>query len=139
MADADLARKWPDLEAAARQTAISASSTVGMHGTEAERALLNEVLAAIDKARRDKDAPELERQMRLASRLSAAAFHRTSEAWEYYFDDAASEIGSMKDLPRAQKLITEGKAARDRGDTDELRRVVTALWELLADNEARGA
>ncbi len=138
MADADLARKWPDLEAAARQTAISASSTVGMHGTEAERALLNEVLAAIDKARRDKDAPELERQMRLASRLSAAAFHRTSEAWEYYFDDAASEIGSMKDLPRAQKLITEGKAARDRGDTDELRRVVKALWQLLPeDNEAR--
>ena len=138
MADADLARKWPDLEAAARQTAISASSTVGMHGTEAERALLNEVLAAIDKARRDKDAPELERQMRLASRLSAAAFHRTSEAWEYYFDDAASEIGSMKDLPRAQKLITEGKAARARGDTDELRRVVKALWQLLPeDNEAR--
>jgi molecular chaperone DnaK len=138
MAEADLARKWPDLEAAARQTAISASSTVGMHGTDAERALLNEVLAAIDKARRDKDAAELERQMRLAQRLSAAAFHRTSEAWEYYFDDAASEVGSMKDLPRAQKLITEGKAARDRGDTEDLRRVVKALWQLLPeDSEAR--
>ncbi|MGE0398643.1 MAG: Hsp70 family protein [Kofleriaceae bacterium] len=138
MAEADLARKWPDLDAAARQAAISASSTVGMHGTEAERALLNEVLAAIDKARRDKDAPELERQMRLASRLSAAAFHRTSEAWEWYFEDAASEIGSMKDLPRAQRLIGEGKAARDRGDTEELRRVVKALWQLLPeDSEAR--
>ncbi len=138
MAEADLARKWPDLEAAARQTAISASSTVGMHGTDAERALLNEVLAAIDKARRDKDAPELERQMRLAQRLSAAAFHRTTEAWEYYFDDAASEVGSMKDLPRAHALINEGKAARDRGDTEELRRVVKALWQLLPeDSEAR--
>ena len=138
MAEADLARKWPELEAAARQVAIGASSTVGMHGTDAERALLNEVLAAIDKARRDKDAPELERQMRLASRLSAAAFHRTSEAWEYYFDDAASEVSSMKDLPRANKLIAEGKAARDRGDTEELRRVVKALWQLLPeDSEAR--
>ena len=138
MAEADLARKWPDLEAAARQTAISASSTVGMHGTDAERALLNEVLAAIDKARREKDAAELERQMRLAQRLSAAAFHRTSEAWEFYFEDAASEVGSMKDLPRAHKLIIEGKAARDRGDTEELRRVVKALWQLLPeDSEAR--
>ena len=138
MAEADLARKWPDLDAAARQAAITASSTVGMHGTEAERTLLQEVLSAMDKARKDKDAPELERQMRLASRLSAAAFNRTPEAWEWYFEDAASELSRMKDLPRAQKLVNEGKSAVDRGDTEELRRVVKALWHLLPDDsEAR--
>src|SRR5439155_284671 len=80
MADADLARKWPELDAAARQAAIAASSTVGFHGTDAERGLLQEVLAAMDKARKDKDAPELERQMRLANRLAAAALNRTPEA-----------------------------------------------------------
>jgi len=138
MAEADLARKWPELESNARNVAISASSTVGEHGTDAERALLQEVLAAMDKARRDKDAAELERQMRLASRLSRAAFHRTTEAWEYYFEDAASEISKMKDLPKAQKLVTDGKAAQARGDTAELRRVVNALWQLLPeDSEAR--
>ena len=138
MAEADLARKWPDLDAAARQAAITASSTVGMHGTEAERTLLQEVLSAMDKARKDKDAPELERQMRLASRLSSAAFNRTPEAWEWYFEDAASELSRMRDLPRAQKLVTEGKAAAERGDTEELRRVVKALWHLLPDDsEAR--
>ncbi len=138
MADADLARKWPDLDAAARQAAITASSTVGMHGTEAERSLLQEVLAAMDKARKDKDAPELERQMRLASRLSSAAFNRTPEAWEWYFEDAASELSRMKDLPRAQKLVNDGKSAVDRGDTEELRRIVKALWGLLPDDsEAR--
>ncbi|HSN27108.1 MAG TPA: Hsp70 family protein, partial [Kofleriaceae bacterium] len=42
MAEADLARKWPELDAAARQAAIHASSTVGFHGTEAERTLLQE-------------------------------------------------------------------------------------------------
>ncbi|MBA3457644.1 MAG: Hsp70 family protein, partial [Deltaproteobacteria bacterium] len=110
MAEADLARKWPELDQNARSIAISASSTVGEHGTDAERNLLQEVLAAMDKARREKDAPELERQMRLASRLSRAAFHRTTEAWEYYFEDAASEISKMRDLPKAQKLVTEGKA-----------------------------
>jgi molecular chaperone DnaK len=138
MADADLARKWPELDAAARQAAIGASSTVGMHGTDAERALLQEVLSAIDKARRDKDAPELERQMRLAQRLSSAAFNRTPEAWEWYFEDAASEVSKARDLPRAHQLVRDGKAAIDRGDTNELRRIVKALWQLLPeDSEAR--
>jgi molecular chaperone DnaK len=138
MAEADLARKWPELDAAARQAAITASGTVGFHGTEAERTLLQEVLAAMDKARKDKDAPELERQMRLAQRLSTAAYNRTPEAWEWYFEDAASEIGNSRDLPRAHKLVAEGKKAVERGDIEELRRVVKALWNLLPeDSEAR--
>jgi len=138
MAEADLARKWPELEESARSTAITASSMVGMHGTDAERALLQEVLAAMDKARKDRDAPELERQMRLASRLSSAAFNRTPDAWEMYFEDAASEISKMRDLPRAQRLVNDGKAAIARSDHDELRRVVKALWQLLPeDSEAR--
>jgi molecular chaperone DnaK len=138
MAEADLSRKWPELDDEARQAAIGASSSVGMHGTDAERALLQEVLAAMDKARRDRDAPELERQMRLASRLSNAAFNRTHEAWEWYFTDAASEISTMRDLPRAQRLVAEGKAALERSDTEELRRVVKQLWQLLPEtSEAR--
>ena len=138
MAEADLARKWPELDAASRQAAITASSTVGFHGTDAERALLNDVLAAMEKARKDRDAPELERQMRLAQRLSSAAFNRTPEAWEWYFEDAASEVSRARDLPRANKLVSEGKVAIDRGDAEELRRVVKALWQLLPeDSEAR--
>jgi molecular chaperone DnaK len=138
MAEADLARKWPELDHQARHAAITASSTIGMHGTEAERSLLQDVLAAMDKARRDKDAAELERQMRLAQRLSNAAFNRTPEAWEWYFEDAASEISKCRDLPAAQRLVTEGKAAIARSDNAELRRVVKALWQLLPESsEAR--
>jgi len=138
MAEADLARKWPELDATARQAAIGASSTVGLYGSEAERTLLQEVLSAMEKARKDKDAPELERQMRLAQRLSSAAFNRTPEAWEWYFEDAASEVSKARDLPRAHKLVDEGKRALSRGDTEELRRVVKALWQLLPeDSEAR--
>ena len=136
MAEADLARKWPELDDAARNSAIAASSTVGMHGTDAERALLGDVLSAMDKARKDRDAAELERQMRLAQRLSSAAFNRTPEAWEWYFEDAASEISKARDLPRANKLVTEGKAAIERNDNDELRRVVKALWQLLPEDSA---
>jgi len=138
MAEAELARKWPELDEQARHAAISASSTVGMYGTEAERVLLQDVLSAIEKARRDRDPAELERQMRLAQRLSNAAFNRTPEAWEWYFEDAASEVSKCRDLPRAQKLVTEGKAAIERSDNAELRRIVKALWQLLPENsEAR--
>jgi molecular chaperone DnaK len=92
----------------------------------------------MEKARKDKDAPELERQMRLAQRLSGAAFNRTPEAWEWYFEDAASEVSKARDLPRAHRLVDEGKRALSRGDNEELRRVVKALWQLLPeDSEAR--
>ena len=138
MADAHLARKWPELESEARSLAIGATSTVGLHGSDAERALLQEVLAAMERARTEKDAAELERQMRLARRLSSAAFNRTAEAWEWYFDDAASEVSRTTDLPRAQKLVAEGKKAVDKGDTESLRKIVKELWALLPeDSEAR--
>jgi molecular chaperone DnaK len=136
MAEADLARKWPELDDTARQVAIHATASVGMHGTDAERTLLQEVLASMDKARREKDAPELERQMKLASRLSNAAFNRTPEAWELYFEDVASEVSTMRDLPRAQRLVDEGKAAIASDNTEELRRVVKALWQLLPEDSA---
>jgi molecular chaperone DnaK len=138
MSEAHLAKKWPELEATSRLIAIGASSRVGVHGSDAERALLQEVLVAMEKARKDKDAAELERQMGLASRLAAAAYNRTNEAWEFYFDDAASEVSKARDLPRANKLVTEGKAAIERSDLEDLRRVVRALWLLLPDDsEAR--
>ncbi|HEY0191654.1 MAG TPA: Hsp70 family protein [Kofleriaceae bacterium] len=138
MTEADLACKWPELDEQSRRTAIYASSIVSQHGTEAERGLLQDVLAAMDKARRDKDAAELERQMRLASRLMNGAYNRTPEAWEAHFEHAASEVSKCSDLPRAQKLVGEGKAAIGRGDNTELRRVVKALWQLLPESsEAR--
>jgi hypothetical protein len=43
-------------------------------------------------------------------------------------------VSKARDLPRAHKLISEGKAARERGDTEELRRIVKALWNLLPDD-----
>jgi len=68
--------------------------------------------------------------MRLAQRLSNAAFNRTPEAWEWYFEDAASEVSKCRDL-RAPSACHRGQAAIDRADNTELRRVVKALWQLL--------
>jgi molecular chaperone DnaK len=138
MADADLARKWPELEDKARRTAIAATSMVGMYGTEAERSLLGEVMEAVERAKRERDAPELERQLALLQRLAAGAYQRTDEAWEHYFADAASEVSRASDLPRAPKLVSSGQAAIANRDSQELRRIVKALWQLLPDDsEAR--
>ncbi|HRC55442.1 MAG TPA: Hsp70 family protein [Kofleriaceae bacterium] len=134
MAEADLARKWPELDEKARRTAIAASSLVGLHGTDAERSLLGEVMAAVERARQERDAPELERQLALLQRLASGAYQRTDEAWQSYFADAASEVSRASDLPRANKLVTEGQTAMGRGDSQELRRIVKALWQLLPED-----
>jgi molecular chaperone DnaK len=130
LAEVELAHQWPQLESEARSIAIIATSQVGAFGSEAEKRLLDEVLAAIELARTGKDPAELERQVHLARRLATAAYQRNPEAWAHYFDDAASDIGTSTDLPKAEALVKDGRAAIDRGDTDALKRIVRALWDL---------
>ena len=138
LAEADLTRTWPELDAEAREAAIHAASAVAAFGTEAERKLLDEVMAAIEQARAARDPAELARQLRLCRRLGNAAFHRNPEAWELYFEHAASEIASATDLPRARKLVDDGHAAIAAGDTTRLRKIVQDLWALLPiDAQAR--
>ncbi len=131
LTEADLAKKWPELDAAAGEAAINAAAAVSQFGTEAERRLLDEVVTALERARASRDPAELERQLRLVRRLSVAAYQRDPETWEFYLENAASEIAGASDLPRAQRLVAEGKAAAARGDTEELKRIVKQLWSLL--------
>jgi molecular chaperone DnaK len=131
LADADLARKWPELAEEARWASVAAVSVVGAFGTDAERKLLDEVMAALDRAMAAKDPAELGRQLRLMRRLTNAAYFRDPEAWERQFEMAASDLGSTTDLPRAKQLVDDGNAAIAAGDTPRLRRIVNALWELM--------
>ncbi|MEZ4359792.1 MAG: Hsp70 family protein [Kofleriaceae bacterium] len=138
MSEAELARRWPALEEKARDTQIIASSLVGQYGNAAEQTLLAEVMSAIEHARADRDAAELERQLTLLDRLALGVYQRNDEAWINYFEAAASDISRASDLPRATKLVAEGRVASSRGDTQELRRIVKAIWALLPDDaEAR--
>jgi molecular chaperone DnaK len=131
LTEADLAKKWPELDAAARDSSIAAAAAVSQFGTDAERRLLDEVVAALERARAGRDPAELERQLRLVRRLATAAYQRDPDTWEWYLQSAASEISGASDLPRAQRLVAEGKAAAARGDTEELKRIVKQLWGLL--------
>ncbi|HTJ43349.1 MAG TPA: Hsp70 family protein, partial [Kofleriaceae bacterium] len=140
LAEAELARKWPELDDEARRAAIGAASSVAMYGSEAEKRLLDEVVTAMEKARAARDASELERQLRLVRRLGTAAFQRSPEAWEWYFEDAAADAAQASNLPRAQELVAMGKLAIAKNDTEALKKIVKELWGLLpVDAAARRA
>jgi molecular chaperone DnaK len=138
LAEADLVRKWPELDAEAREWSVAASHQLAMFGTVAERKLLDEVLVAVERARSARDPAELERQMRLLRRLANAALFRNPRVWEQELEAAAADLSRCTDLPRAQRLVAEGKAAQARGDDAGVRTAVQGLWALMpVDEQAR--
>jgi molecular chaperone DnaK len=136
LAEADLARSWPELEREALEAAVFATHAVGHFGADAERRLLDDTLAALDRARRERDLAELGRQLRLVRRLTASALARDPEIWNHRLDELASSLHEATDLPRAQRLVTEGRAAAAAGDAAGVRRAVKALWDLMPVDHA---
>ncbi|ACY12883.1 Hsp70 family protein [Haliangium ochraceum] len=129
--EVELRRRWPELEEKAMGELAWASDWVSRYGTAAEKQLLEEVGNAVSTARSSHNPGELERQLRVLRRLGNAAFHRHPEAWQWLFEGAASKLSSATDLPKAQALVDQGKAAITRGDEVALRGVVEQLWRLL--------
>lgn len=131
VSEAELEKQWPELEDDALHELADATMWVSRYGTPSEARLMEEIAAAVEKARGERNPSELQRQLRLARRLRNTAYYRHPQAWEWMFEGAASEVGSASDLPRAQALVEEGRKAIERGDTQGLRRTVEALWRLL--------
>jgi molecular chaperone DnaK len=138
LAEADLIRKWPELEAEAREWSVAATHQLALFGSDAERTLLGEILAAVETARAGHDPTELERQMRLLRRITNAAFFRNPRVWEQELDAAAADLSRCSDLPKAQRLVSDGRQALARGDSVALREAVQGLWNLMpVDDQAR--
>ncbi len=122
---------WPELESKARQAVAGASIWVGQFGSPTEQMLLEEATQAVDKARQLKQAVELQRQLRVVKNLTSACYQRHPQAWEWMFEDAASEAEQATDMVRAQTLVRDGRKAIERGDVAALRAIVQDLWKLL--------
>ena len=133
----ELDRRWPELDREARESTIWASSWVSELGLPHEQRLLDETMKALDKARQERDPIELQRQLRLVSRLGNTASLRHPEAWQRRFDNAASEIAGATDLVKAQALVKEGREASARGDVAALRAITQKLWQLLPGDVER--
>jgi molecular chaperone DnaK len=129
--ECDTEKRWPELDAEARLTLATAARLVAEHGTKAEQKLLQESTDAVERARKDKDAVELERQLRVVNNLASAAFHRDPESTKWLFEHAASEVDRATDLVKARELVTEGRRALERDDMARLRTIVRDLNKLM--------
>ncbi len=126
-----LARKWPELEADAAQELAWASTWVAEYGSATEQQLLDEASEGVHQARAARSIAELQRQLRLVRRLGVACYNRDPEVWQWRLEAAASEVDSATDLPRAQELVSEARAALAARDQDRLKAAVRELWRLL--------
>jgi molecular chaperone DnaK len=124
-------KRWPELESRARRTLSEATIWVGQYGSKSEQMLLEEAAQAVEKARAERNAVELQRQLRVVSNLYNACFQRHPEAWAWMFEDAASEADQATDMVRARTLVQAGRKAIEKNDMDALRGVVQDLWKLL--------
>ncbi|MCB9749076.1 MAG: Hsp70 family protein [Myxococcales bacterium] len=123
--------EWPELKEEARWKLAWSSHWLEKYGNDHENRLFEEAAAGADRAEREQDAVELERQISMAYDLGFNAFLRDPEAWPALFENAAAEADRAHDLPRAHALVDEGRAAVRAGDRRKLERVVRKLWTLL--------
>jgi molecular chaperone DnaK len=128
--------RWPGVDAHAQERIAVAYSWVATYGTETERRMLDEASAAVQRARERRDVAETERQLRLVEAALDAAFFRGPNAWRLVFEQYASRLDAANDLPRAQELVSRGRAAAERRDEAELRSVSEELRKLLPVEEA---
>jgi molecular chaperone DnaK len=132
--DAQLA--WPLLEQSNREEIAVAVSWMSSYASDAERKVLSETLAAMEKAKVARDAREVERHMRVVRQLGNAAYFRHPQAWEHELEHAASRVPEATDVPRATSLVKDGRRALSRGDRSALEGVVRELWKLLPPDAA---
>ncbi len=124
-------KRWPELESRARRNLSEAGIWVGQYGSKSEQMLLEEAAQAVEKARAERNAVELQRQLRVVNNLYNACFQRHPDAWAWMFEDAASEADQATDMVRARTLVQSGRKALEKRDMDALRGIVQDLWKLL--------
>lgn len=122
--------KFPELEEEAVGAVSWASMWVSRFASPQEQRLFDEAVGGVEKARRARQVQELQRRIRQVRQLGNAAYYKHPDAWQEQFEYAASDVSSMSDLPKAEKLIADGRAALARGDTATVRRVTEQLWRL---------
>jgi molecular chaperone DnaK len=130
--------KFPEVEENAVSQVATWSKWVAQFASPQEQRLFDEAVAGVEKARRARQIQELQRRVRQVRQLGLAAYYKHPDAWQWEFENAAADVSSMSDLPRAEKLVSEGRAALERGDGAAVKRVTEQLWRLMpADAQTR--
>ncbi|MEM6928900.1 MAG: Hsp70 family protein, partial [Myxococcota bacterium] len=122
---------WPELADRLERRVHWASSWLAQYGSDMERSTFASMVERARELLTARRAADLERSLAQINRLGAACYFRSPGAWEEQFDRCASRVSEAIDLPRAQSLVNEGRAALERGDEQAVERIVNALWRLM--------
>jgi molecular chaperone DnaK len=134
--ECELEAKWPELDDEAQRAVANASRWVAAFGTPPEQRLLEEASLAVERARKARQVVELQRRVQQVRQLMTAAYYRDPDSWQREFDHAASDIMRASDVPRAERLVAEGRRARGRNDLEALKSATRQLWQLLPASDA---
>ena len=129
-------QQWPELEAELTTTAANATGWIELYGTEGERKLFNDVLAAAQRARTARQPVELRRQIRLMHDLAFASTQRDPDYWPRELEECAASVAEAEDQAKAERLIREGRVFADKRQMAELARTVRTLWSLMPHSAA---
>jgi len=127
----EAALNWPEFAAETRDSIAAAASWASSRGTDAERRLLHEAVAAVRSALETRSVESVNRRMRAVIQLGNAAYFRHPRAWAMLLERAAGEIARASDVAEAKRIVANGRAADNSGDVDGVRAAVQALWRLL--------
>jgi molecular chaperone DnaK len=126
---ADLA--WPLFERTLPDRLARALNLVSQRGTEAERKLLDDTLAAIERTRLTKDIAEILRLLDTVGQVEGASHNRHLDSWRPWLEYWESRVTEAADARRARVLVQEAKQAMQKGDRRSLDVAVRALRPLL--------
>jgi molecular chaperone DnaK len=128
--------RWPELEARALDEIAWAAVLIARDGTDAERGLLDDAIAGINRARAAHNARDLERHRRVLRRVADGVYFRDPEAWVGVFERLEARVHEARDLPRATQLVTQGRALIAKRELGGLRAICDQLVDLMPASAA---
>ncbi|MGC4119395.1 MAG: Hsp70 family protein [Myxococcales bacterium] len=129
---------WPELEQEARTALDNARSWVIGEGGETERKHFMKLERDLEQAIEERRGELVEDKARELRLLASSLALRLDYVWKSEFEILAADVGSLSDLPRAQRLVEEGRAALREDRMDSLKSVVRKLWDSRRWSERRG-
>jgi molecular chaperone DnaK len=128
--EAEDALQWPELEQEAMRELMHTRAIVIEHNGDTEKRHFHQIESELHAALKSKKPQLVEEKTFRLRQLSHAIYFRQDSAWEYAFEDLASDLGQFTDLPKAKTLVDQGRRALKTGSREELKTTVRALWEL---------
>jgi hypothetical protein len=136
----EAARGWPELTQECEEWTHDAALWVGQLGNKVEQKSLEQLVAAISRCLRARDAAGAKRYLQQVRALSSMCYFRDPEAWPREFAYYAARVAEAYDLPAAHATVVDGKAAVAAGRIDDVKAACLRLKQLLpsaADARAR--